>query len=164
MAQLTQTYGTLTTITITVASLGSDSQLSSGRVSTAIDNSSTCAVDYIVEGYVSLGSSVTVEAKQIQIWAAGSNDGTNFTANLASVDANKNVCGQKTLMKLFEAIPTVSTVSATYRFGPYSVANVFRGAIPKYWSVFIAQSTCQILFSTSGAHEMTYLPIYYVST
>lgn len=163
MTTLALQYGSLTTITITVASLPSDASLSSGRVSAAIDNTTNEYVDYIFQGFVSLGGSVTVEAKQIQLWLAGSNDGTNFTANLASADATKNVCGQKTLMKLVEAFPTTSVVSGTYRFGPYSAANVFRGMIPNYWSVFIAQSTCQILFSTSGAHEFSYVPLYYQS-
>lgn len=164
MTTLALQYGTLTTITITVASLPSDASLSSGRCSTPIDNTTNEFVDYIFCGFVSLGGSVTVEAKQIQLWLGGSNDGSHFTAGLATVDANDNVCGQKTLLKLVEVIPTTSTVSGTYNFGPYSVANTFRGVVPNYWSVFIAQSTCQILHSLSGAHELCYTPLYYQSS
>ncbi len=164
MTTLALQYGSVTTIVITVASLGSDAQLSSGRVSTPVDNSSNEYVDYIIQGYVSTGASVTVEAKQIQLWAAGSNDGTNFTAALATADAADNVCGQKTLLKLLEVVPTVSTVSGTYNFGPYSIANAFRGVVPLYWSIFIAQSTCQALNSASGAHQFCYVPLYYQST
>lgn len=164
MAALTLQYGALTTITITLSSLQNDAALSSGRQSAAIDNSSICAVDYIVQGFISTGAAVTVQAKQVQVWAASSNDGTNFVAGLTSADAARNVCGQKTNLKLLEAIPTTSTVSGTYRFGGYSIANAFRGVVPKYWALFVVQSTCQILFSTSGTHEFSYLPVYYAST
>ena len=163
MTTLALQYGTLTTITITVASLPSDASLSSGRQSTAIDNSTNEYVDYIFQGFVSLGGSVTVEAKQMQLWAYGSNDGVGYTAGLASADAAKNVCGQKTLLKLVEAFPTTSVVSGTYHVGPYSAANVFRGTIPNYWGIFLAQSTCQILHSLSGTHEFSYVPLYYQS-
>jgi hypothetical protein len=164
MTAVTPSYGTLATVVITIASLGSDSALTSGRNSTVIDNSSICAVDTHVAGYITLGTGLATITKQVEFYFYGSNDASNFAGGLTSADAASNVCaGKKSDLQLVAVLPTENVATSVRKFGPWSVAQKFGGTMPKYWGVFVAQNTCGALFSTSGSHELTYMPIHYAS-
>ena len=47
MADLKLAYGTASDVTITLASLASDTNLLTGRESTAVDNTSSLVLDYL---------------------------------------------------------------------------------------------------------------------
>jgi len=162
MATVTPSYGTSAALTITLASLASDASLIAGREATAIDNTTDLAIDSIVGGKVTTGTSPTA-SKQIEVWADGSYDGTTFSAGATGTDANFSPTGEKTQLKLLQIIPTDATSNHTYEWGPFSIAQAFGGTMPKKWGIFIVHNTGVALNATAGNHEVKYTPVKYVS-
>jgi len=161
MATATPTYGTPATLTMTLASLSSDTNLVAGRESTAIDNSSVDAIDAIVGGKVTTGTSPTAN-RQIEVWVYGSYDGTSYSGGATGSDANLTPQA-KSLMRLLTVIPTTSTSNQTYTWGPFSVAQAFGGAMPLEWGIYIVHNTGVNLNSTGGNHEVKYTSVKYES-
>jgi len=162
MTTATPANQTVVTHTITLASLASDTSLVAGREGTAIDNAATDdAIDAMVGGKVTTGTSPTA-ARQIEIWLAGSYDGTTFSGGATGSDANLTP-SEKTLLKLLQIIPTGNTSNKTYQWGPFSVAQAFGGCMPRKWSVFIVHNTGVALNATSGNHEVKHTPVKYES-
>lgn len=162
MTTVTPSYGSKVTMTITLASLASDSSLAAGRESTAVDNKDTDqAVDALVGGIVTTGTTPTA-SRQVEVWAYGSYDDTNFSGGATGSDANLSP-GEKTLMRLLTIIPTSSSSNISYKWGPFSVARAFDGAMPVQWGIFIVQNTGAALNATGGNHEVEYYPIKYTS-
>lgn len=158
MTTATPAYGTKVTMTITLASLASDTSLVAGRESTAVDNKDTDdAIDALVGGIVTTGTSPTA-SRQIEVWAYGSYDDSNFSGTATGSDANLTP-GEKTCMKLLTVIPTVNTSNKAYKWGPFSVAQAFGGMVPVQWGVYIVHNTGVNLNSTGGNHEVEYYPI-----
>src|SRR4051812_11312051 len=162
MTTATPTYGTSTAITMTLASLASDTNLLAGRESNSVDNTSDLAIDSIVGGKVTTGTSPTA-SKQIEIWLAGSYDGTTFSGGCTGSDAGLTFASEKTSLRLLAILPTDSTSNHTYEWGPFSVAAAFGGTMPKKWSVFVVHNTGVNLNSTGGNHEVKYTPVKYAS-
>jgi hypothetical protein len=155
-------YQTNVTHTITLASLASDTNLVAGREGTAIDNAGTDdAIDAMVGGKVTTGTSPTA-ARQIEVWVAGSYDGTSFSGGATGADANLTP-QEKTLLKLLTVIPTANTSNKTYTWGPFSVAQAFGGTLPRKWSVYVVHNTGVALNATGGNHEVKHTPVKYES-
>lgn len=158
MTTATPVYGSKVTMTITLASLASDTSLVAGRESTAVDNKDTDdAIDALVGGIITTGTSPTA-ARQIEVWTYGSYDDTNFSGSASGSDANLTP-GEKTLMKLLCVIPTVNTSDKAYKWGPFSIAQAFGGFIPVQWGIYIVHNTGVALHATGGNHEIEYFPI-----
>ena len=155
-------YGTNSDLTHTLASLASDTNLIAGRQSAAVDNTTDDAIDAIVQGKVTTGTSPTA-SRQIEIWAFGSVDGTTYSAGAGASDANFSPTGEKSLLKLLEAIPTDGTSNHTYEWGPHSIAAAFGGVMPRNWGIYIVHNTGVALNATGSNHETTYTPIKYES-
>lgn len=155
MAQSSANYGTATAITMTLASLAS-STTDAGRISTAVDNSSVDALDFIVGGKVTTGTSPTVN-KQIEVWFAGSYDGTSFSGGAGATDAAFTPVGTKFLLHLAQIINVSGTSNVTYTWIVPSLLAVFGGNIPTKWSVFITHNTVAALNATAGNHEVKYM-------
>lgn len=162
MTTATPLYGTPTAMTITLASLASDTSLVAGRESTALDQKDTLdAIDVLVGGKVTTGTSPTA-SRQIEVWAYGSYDDTEFSGSASGSDANLTVVA-KTTMRLLVIIPTSSTSDVAYKWGPYSIAQAFGGVIPVQFGIFIVHNTGVNLNSTSGNHEVYYTTVKYES-
>lgn len=163
MTTATILYGTNTGITFTISGLASSTGLLAGRESTAVDNTTDIAVDAMVGGkIVTATSAATTTATQIQVWAIGSYDGTAFTAGATGTDAGFTPdTGAKNLLRLFTAIPNVTTSTVTYVWGPYSVGQAFGGTMPKKWSLFVVQNTGQPL---GPGCTTSYVTVKYQST
>lgn len=164
MTTATPSYGSVQTLTHTLASLASDTNLLAGRESNAADNAGTDdAIDALVFGNVRTGTGPT-SSRQIQVWLAGSGDGTNFSGGCAGSDGNKTLTdGTKACLKLLQVIPTSSTSDADYSWGPFSVAAAFGGVLPPKWNVFIVHNTGVNLNSTGGNHYTKYRPLKFES-
>ena len=158
---LTPAYSAVTTHTITLASLASDSNLLAGQQGTAIDNTSELADDSMVGGKVTTGTSPTA-TKQIEIWAFGSYDGTSYSAGAGASNAGFTPV-TKTLMALLQVIPTTSTSNQLYVWGPFSVARAFGGTMPKNWGIYVVHNTGVNLNATAGNHEVKHTPVKYQS-
>ena len=158
MATLTPVYGTKVTMTMTLASLASDTNLVAGRESTAVDQKDTDdAIDCLVGGKVRTGTSPTA-SRQIEVWLYGSYDDTTFSGGATGSDANLTP-SEKTLMKLLTVIPTGNTSDKDYQWGPFSVAQAFGGMLPVQWGVYIVHNTGVNLNATGGNHEIEYFPV-----
>jgi hypothetical protein len=160
----TPAYQTVVTGTFTLASLATSSTLLVGRECTAFDNAATdLAIDCLVGGKITTGTSPTA-AKQIEIWCAASYDGTTYTASATGADAALTTTAEsKSLLKLVTIIPTNSTSNVTYAWGPFSIAQLFGGTMPRKWNLFVTHNTAVNLHATAGNHELKYTPIKYQS-
>ncbi len=162
MADIKQYYGSASDVTITLASLASDTNLLAGRESDAVDNTTTLALDYLVSGKVTAGTSPTA-SRQIEVWAVGSWDGTNWpdvfdgtdsTETITSADIKASIC------RLLSVMATANTSDRTYHFGPVSVASAFGGVVPPKFVIFVVHSTGVNLNSTAANHQIRLQPVY----
>jgi hypothetical protein len=158
MPVITPQYGSKVTLTMTLAALASDTALIAGRSSAAVDNKDTdFAVDAMVGGQVMTGTGPTA-ARQIEIWAYGSYDDTNFSGGATGADATLTP-DDKSLMMLLCVIPTVNTANKAYRWGPYSIAQAFGGFVPVQWGIYVVHNTGVALNATGTNHEVEYTPV-----
>jgi hypothetical protein len=154
-------YGTAADATITLASLATSSTKLVGRESTAIDNSSTLALDYLISGKITTGTSPTT-SKSIEIWAVASWDGTTYPAGFAGSDAAGPtlIAENKACLALVASMATVATSDTAYHFTCRSIASLFGGVVPKKFSFFVTHDTAVNLNSTAGNHQIRVQPIY----
>lgn len=149
MTTATPLYGTAADLTITLASLASDTALIAGRQSTAIANTTDLAI--VIDLFVKVTTGTTPTAsRQIEIWMAGSVDETLFAAGAGASDANFSPTGQKGNMKLLHVIPTDSTSDRGYQVALQDIP-VFPS-----WAIFIVHNTGVNLNATGGNHKVTY--------
>ena len=162
MANIQQAYGTAADATITLASLASDTNLLAGRESAEVVNTSTLALDYLVSGKITSGTSPTT-ARQIEVWAVGSWDGTNWpdvfdgtesAETITSSDIKASVC------RLVAVMATSATSNVAYHFGPVSIASAFGGVCPPKFVLFVVHNTAVALNATAGNHQIRLLPTY----
>lgn len=159
----TPSYGTSSALTCTLASLASDPNLVAGRESLAVDNTSDLAMDALLGGFITTGTTPT-NLKQIEIWVIGSWDGTTFSAGATGTDANFSpTANEKVNMKLATILQTDATSNHQYEFGPFSVAQLFGGLMPKKWSVYVVHNTAVALNSNGANHSIKYTPVKYQS-
>ena len=162
MADVKLAYATNQALTITLASLPSDSNLLTGRESTAIDNTTNLYLDYLLDGKITTGTSPTT-AKEIRIYVVGLFgdatwpdvfDGTDSAETVSGVGTRDSAC------KLACVIPTIATSDLGYSFGPISVASLFGGICPAKFVVFVTHNTAVNLNSTGGNHFINARGVY----
>lgn len=163
MADIKIAYGTASDLTITLASLASDTNLLTGRESATIDNTSTLALDYLLSGKITTGTSPTA-SRSIEVWAVGSWDGTNWpdvfdgtesAETVTSADIKSSICRGPVA-----AMGTSSTSNVTYHFGPVSLAAIFGGVLPPKVVLFVTHNTAVALNATTGNHQIRVQPVY----
>lgn len=156
-------YAASAALTITLASLATSSTAIAGRESTAVNNSATKYSDVLLGGFITTGTTPTVD-KRIEVWAYGSlNDtplypdtivGTNNARALTSTNVKRSA------LRLVTAMMVDATSNRAYYFGPTSMAELFGGSLPKYWGVFVVHDTGVALNATAGNHVISYTPVY----
>lgn len=162
MADIKLAYGTASDATITLASLASDTNLLAGRESNEIDNGTTLALDYLVSGKITAGTSPTA-SRSIEVWAVGSWDGTNWPDVFDGTDSAETITSADikfSACRLLSAMATANTSDRTYHFGPVSLAAAFGGTVPKKFVVFVTHNTGVNLNSTAGNHQIRLQPVY----
>jgi len=166
MADLKLSYPAASDLTITLASLGSDTNLLTGRESATIDNSTNLYLDYLISGKITAGTSPTA-SRSIEVWAIGSWDGTNWpdvfdgtesAETITSADIKASVC------RFVAAMATANTSDRTYHFGPVSLAAAFGGTLPPKFVLFVTHSTGVALNSTAGNHQIRLQPVFQTVT
>ena len=162
MADLKLSYPAASDLTITLASLASDTNLLTGRESATIDNTANLYLDILISGKITAGTSPTA-SRSIEVWAVGSWDGTNWpdvfdgtesAETITSADIKASVC------RFVAAMATANTSDRTYHFGPVSLASAFGGTLPPKVVLFITHSTGQNLNSTAANHQIRLQPVY----
>lgn len=160
MPTATPNFGSPVTMTLSLASLASDTNLLAGRESTVVDNgpSGDDAIDAIIGGLITTGTSPTAD-RQIEVWAYGTWDGgSRYSHVCTGTDGNLTLV-KKSLLRLVTIIPTSATSNYGYQWGPVSMARVFDGILPQKWGLWVVQNTGVALNSTAGNHEVKYTPL-----
>lgn len=144
-------------LTLTLASLASDSTLLAGRASTAVDNTTNLDLDHLLAGAIATGTSPTVSTT-IEVWVysvASIASGTpTYVDSITGTDANKTMTSLnvKNSAMRFAALFTVdATTGRNYFLAPVSVASLFGGSLPPFWGVFVVQNTGVALNATQVA-------------
>lgn len=156
MATQTTNYGTRTALTITLASLGTGAY----REATEVDNSSSPAVDYMVHGKITTGTSPTVNTS-ITVYVSGSDGTTARPGNLTGTDSTITPAGEQTQFEIARIISVDATSNHTYEFFIGSVAALFGGVMPKKWSVIVLNSSGVALHATGSNHDIEVTPVKY---
>ena len=162
MADLKLSYPAASDLTVTLASLASDTNLLTGRESATIDNSTNLYLDILISGKITAGTSPTA-ARSIEVWAVGSWDGTNWpdvfdgtesAETITSADIKASVC------RFVAAMATANVTDRAYHFGPVSLASAFGGTLPPKVVLFVTHSTGVALNSTAGNHQIRLQPVF----
>ena len=155
------------TITISPASLASDTALLAGRESTAIDNTTNLDIDALVAGFITVGTTPTIDTI-IEGWVYATYDGgTNYPDTLDGTDSAEtlNSAGIKAsaLARGFVLDVDETTSDQVYYVKPFSIAVLFGGILPIKWGLFVVHNTGVNLKSLAGDHELNYDAIQYQS-
>jgi hypothetical protein len=154
MATQTLNFGTRTALTITLASLANAAY----RESTEVDNSTTLAVDGILHGVITAGTSPTT-GNTITVYVAGSDGTSTRVGNLTGTDSSITPAGEQTQFEIARIIPVDATSNHAYEFFVGSIASLFGGVMPKKFSVIVLNSTGVALNATGGNHSINYTPV-----
>lgn len=151
-------YGTTTAITITLNSLANNS----GRQATLVDNSTTLADDYIIDGSFKTASGTLGTNPALNIFISASFDGTNYggaygTNTLGGGDAAFTVPSNTSDLGLLRVVPILNSAETEY-FNGASVASLFNGICPKKFVVIVQNVTGLSLDSSAGG-TINYTPI-----
>jgi len=163
MTTATINYGTATALTLGTASLGDSPTFVLGRESTEIDNTTNKFMDALVEGFVTVGTTPTVD-KEIRVYAWGSHTALSSAAKdtLDGLDSGETLESPGVRDGILVRIATMrvdaTTSDIAYHFGPVSLAQAF-GQMPQYWGLFVTHNTVAALNSTAGNHEYKYTGI-----
>ena len=153
------------TLTCTLASLGSSSTRVAGRSSAAIDDSTTRALDYLISGKITTGTS-PVAGRLIQVWVYAEVDngasppypdvfdGTD-AADTVTSENMRNAC-----LALGATIVVDSQSNRTYWFKPFSIAALFGGVVPERFGLWVVHDTNVALNSTGSDHALWARPIW----
>lgn len=167
MADVKLNYPAASDVTITLASLGSDTNLLAGRESTAIDNTSNLYLDYLLSGKIRTGTSPTT-AKSIQVWLIGSWDnGTNWPDVFDGTDSAETITSanhKNAICRFVADMTTDATSDRDYHFGPVSVAAAFGGVVPAKFVVWVVHNTAVALNATGSNHQIRIQPVYQTVT
>jgi hypothetical protein len=165
MPTIDQGWGTTTSLTITLASLASDTNLLTGRESTSFDLTSVDAYDAMVNGVVTVGTTPTT-GRFIEVHAIASMDGSAWPDVFDGTDSAETITSaeiKNTICRPVAVIPTVATSDRAYPFGPISLRDLF-GSLPRRVVFFVTHSTAVNLNSTAGNHSISITPITLIST
>lgn len=166
MADVKIAYGTPADVTITLASLASDTSLLIGQESDAVVNTVTLALDYLVSGKIMTGTTPTT-ARQIEVWCVGRWDATNWPDVFDGTNSGETITNveiKTTICRLVALIPTTATSNVSYAFGPVSIAQLFGGVLPQAFSLFCTHNTVAALNSTGSNHLIRVQPIFQTVT
>ena len=151
-------------VTITLASLASGAAgvYTTGRASTAVDNTTNVDLDHLLSGIIKLGTTPTV-SRSVNVYAyanLSSAAGTpTYPDAITGTDAAKTMTSaniQNSALKFVASITTDATTGLNCWFGPVSVASLFGGVLPKFWGVFVAHDSAVALDATGGNHKISY--------
>jgi hypothetical protein len=168
MATVTPSYSSATTITCGVHAtpLASSATFVGGRESTEIDNSTNKYDDVLLSGLVTVGTTPTVNTTiAIYVFSRNDQDAPTYPDVMDGTDSDETLTSAgvgQGFLKLAVALNVDSTTSNRgYAFGPISIAPLFGGVLPKFWSIFVTHNTGVALNSTSGNHFFKYVGVKY---
>jgi hypothetical protein len=153
MSTITDTYGAVTTMTITLASLAS-SVAGVGRQSTIVDNTSTKFLSALVNVKVTVGTTPTANTP-IYVYLIRSNaDGTPIQDDGSGAsDAALTVVNSP----LLGVINCPAATSDTAYYGIFDTSAL--GPLGPKWGIAVVQSTVTNFNSTAGNHIVNFIGV-----
>jgi hypothetical protein len=149
MATIKENLGTVTAITITLASLGSGSW----QQSVFVDNATNLFLDAFVNLIVKTGAT---GAGTVDVWAYASIDaGTSYSDGATGADAAFTPTANPNLTFLGSIQTPVATTS--YKSRMFSLAQAFGGSVPQRWGLAIKNTNGSALDSTGGNFTVQYM-------
>lgn len=171
MANIKTEYAASGALTITLTSLATSATLVAGQESTAVANTTTKYLDYLVAGKITTGTTPT--AGVIEIWAYGSVEDTpTYPDVFDGTDSAETVTSRDILtagLAWVATLVTDTTSDRTYWFGPVSLAGAFSRLyggglfVPKNWGIFVTHNTVAALNVTAGNHAAWQTGVYMTS-
>lgn len=152
-------YGAKTDLTWTPASVANGAL----DFSAAVDNTSDLAVDALVSGKITTGTSPT-NGNTITLYLYGEDGNSQYTAGLSGSDGGTPGAGEQTQLPILAIIPVDATSNHTYEYGPIAIAQFFGGAIPRKWGVGLLNNSGVALNATAGNHVCSYQSVKYTIT
>jgi hypothetical protein len=150
-------------LTISLASLASDSNLLAGRESDAVSNNSNNDLDHLLSGKVRTGAVAPTAGTQIQVWVYAPLSVASGTPTYPDVfdgtDSAETVTSERvkaSMLALAWSTEVDATTARDYFMPPTSIAALFGGSMPRFWGVFVTQATGQALDATGGSHVFNY--------
>lgn len=150
-----------TALTITLASLASDTNRLIGRESTAVSNTTNVDLDHLLSGKIRVGTSPTA-GKLIEVWIYAPSSIASGTPTY--VDAFSGSDAAKTLtsanvkasaLRLAWSTVVDSTSDRDYYIPPTSIAALF-GELPPFWGVWVVHDTAVNFNATGGNFVLGY--------
>lgn len=148
MADIKAKYGSSNqAITITLASLADNAY----RESTAVDNSSNCFLDALVQVKILVTASAPAGEACVNIWAYGTADGgTTYSGGATGSDAAfGSSAGQLIGNCRLIGVINCDAASETFESDLMSVAAAFGGVLPDHWGI-IVQNQLGAALESSG--------------
>lgn len=164
MPDIKNYYASSSDLTITLASLASDTNLLIGRQSSEVDNTTVRALDYLVSGKITTGTSPT--GGSIEVWAVAAFDtlGTTYPDVITSAgDASKtwtSAAIKNGVARLVYSVGPSTTSNVGYPWSGVSIASIFGGTCPPRFVLFVVHSSGVALNATAGNHLIRVLPVY----
>lgn len=159
MADIKQPWGTSTPITILLASLAEGV----GRQCLALDNASDKWLDVLVQLQIKLQTGTPASEKQIRIYVAGSEDGTNYTDNYTGTEGAITLRDPTNLIEV-KPIQAPTAGGLLWKSHPFSIAACFGGVMPRKWGIAVVNKTNIAFSATEGDHVKSFSGIYGQST
>lgn len=148
-------YGGDTAITCTLASLAT----AGARECTALDNSSNLYLDAFVRLQCALQAGTPGSDKVTNVYAYGSEDGTNYTDNATGSDAAVTLRAP-TNLRWIGAIQMPDSGALTYKSHPMSIAWAFGWWLPTKWGIVVENRSNVTFNATEGNHAKAYNGVY----
>lgn len=163
MSDFKLAYAASSALTISLASLASDTNILAGRESTAWDNSSNKYLDLLLGGKITTGTSPTV-SRVIEVWAyAQVEDTPTYPDVITGSDSARTLTSRDIVyasLRLAASMSISATSNVAYWFGPVSFASLFGGVLPKKGGIWVVHNTAVNLNSTGGNHAIYIQPVY----
>jgi len=137
--------------------------------SAIFDNSAAANIDVVVGGSIQVGA-VTLDGT-IDIYVAGSWDGTEFTSGVDMGDSDitwgttgsTHINGEFNLALLASISVNSADDNKDIVFGGFSIAQAFGGTMPKKFAIVIENNTDIALHATGTNNHLDTVGITYVS-
>jgi hypothetical protein len=162
MADSKLAFQTSQTLTNAIESLATSSTWVAGYESATVDNTSNLYLDYIHDGYVTVGTTPT-SGTEIRIYVVGCVDGTNWPDvfdGTTSAETITSVGVRDGFAKLAAVMQCDSTTSNRAYPYTFSVAALFGGVVPPKYCLFTTHNTGVNLNSTGGNQVTRYRGVY----
>jgi hypothetical protein len=155
-------YGTPVTGTGGLTSLATSSTFLAGYEWFIIDNTTDKNLDWLVQGFITVGTTPTVNT-EIRLYLVGSYDGTTWPDVFDGTPSAETITSagvRDGFAKLAASLAVdATTTGRAYPFF-FPVAQFFGGNVPKKVAVFVTHNTVVALNATAGNHSYAAQPIY----